>query len=113
MRAYRLAAVPSPPATWVQWRVVDRPEELSAADQYRGDLWGLYAALGDMSPPLLADRKLPDGLTVSVQSGIKHTPDGMADADKVWEKFRAGMRSNPAEGWWRENLDLPAYFGFH
>ncbi len=23
------------------------------------------------------------------------------------------MRSNPKEDWWRENLDLPAYFSFH
>jgi hypothetical protein len=113
MRAYRLAAVPSPAATWVQWRVVDRAEEVSAKDQYQGDLWGLYVAISDMSPALLADRKLPSGLTVSTQSGIKHTPSGMTDADKVWEKFLAGMRSNPREAWWRENLDLQAYFGFH
>jgi CotH kinase protein len=113
MRAYRLANVPSPPTTWVQWRVVDRPEEVSAKDQYQGDLWGLYVALGDMSPALLADRKLPSGLTVSTQSGIKHTPGGMTNADKVWEKFQTGMRSSPKEDWWRDNLDLPAYFSFH
>jgi hypothetical protein len=113
MRAYRLAGVPSPAATWVQWRVVDEAEEVSATDQYKGDLWGLYAAIGEMNPKVLADRPLPDGLTVSVQSGIKHTPRGMDDATKVWEKFLAGMRSNPTEAWWRENLDLPAYFSFH
>jgi hypothetical protein len=92
--------------------VVTQAEEVSP-DQYRGDLWGLYVALGGMSPGLLADRKLPDGLTVSTQSGIKHTPKEMADAEKVWERFRAGMRSNPPEAWWRANLDLPAYYGFH
>jgi hypothetical protein len=37
----------------------------------------------------------------------------MADADKVWEKFLGGMRSNPKEEWWRANLDLPAYYSFH
>ncbi len=113
MRAYRLAGVPSPPVTWVQWRVVDGAEEVSAKNQYQGDLWGLYVALGDMKPKALAAPPLPDGLTVSAQSGIKHTPKGMADADKVWEKFLAGMRSNPKEQWWRDNLDLPAYFSFH
>ena len=113
MRAYRLAGVPSPPATWVQWRVVTGADEVSAKDQYAGDLWGLYVALGDMEPKLLADRKLPDGLTVSIQSGIKHTPKGMADAQKVWEKFLNGMRSDPKEEWWRKNLDLPAYYSFH
>jgi CotH kinase protein len=93
--------------------VVDRADEISAKDQYRGDLWGLYVAIGEMTPKMLADRRLPDGLTVSAQSGIKHTPHGMTDAPKEWEKFRAGMRSKPKGAWWRENLDLPAYFSFH
>lgn len=113
MRAYRLAGVPSPPATWVQYRVVESAEEVSKQDQYQGDLWGLYVAIGDMKPKLLADRKLPDGLTVSIQSGIKHIPHDMPDGAKVWEKFLAGMRSNPNEAWWRSNLDLQAYFSFH
>ncbi len=113
MRAYRLAGVPSPPATWVQWRVVDGTDEAGAKDQYEGDLWGVYVALGEMEPKLLADRPLPDGLTVSTQSGVKHTPRGMADAPKVWEAFLGGMRANPKEEWWRQNLDLPAYYSFH
>lgn len=113
MRTYRLAGVPSPPATWVQWRVVTQADEVSAKDQYQGDLWGVYVALGDMKPKLLADRRLPDGLTVSIQSGLKHTPEGMADADKVWGKFLGEVRSRPTEDWCRKNLDLPAYYSFH
>ena len=115
MRAYRLAGVPSPPVTWVQWRVVQGAEEVSAKDQYAGDLWGVYVALGDMKPKMLADRdkRLPDGLTVSAQSGIKHTPEGMTDGGKLWEAFVNGMRSNPGIDWWRKNLDLPAYYSFH
>lgn len=113
MRAYRLAGVPAPPATWVQWRVVTGADEANPKDQYAGDLWGVYVALGEMKPKMLADRKLPDGLTVSTQSGIKHTPKGMDDAQKEWEKFLNGMRSNPKEDWWRKNLDLPAYYSFH
>lgn len=113
MRAYRLAGVPSPPAAWLQFRVVSGADEVSAKDQYAGDLWGLYVALGGMKPKLLADRKLADGLTVSIQSGVKHTPKGMTDAAKVWEKFIGEVRSNPKEDWWRKNLDLPAYYSFH
>jgi hypothetical protein len=116
-RAYRLAGVPSPPAAWVQFRVVAGAEEVPARDQYAGDLWGPYVALGGMAPKLLADRKLPDGLTVTVQTAkaVKHVPRGMTDARKVWEKFQNGMRSNPSptEEWWRQNLDLPAYYSFH
>ncbi|WP_439622716.1 choice-of-anchor X domain-containing protein [Gemmata sp.] len=115
LRAYRLAGVPAPLATWVQWRVVATPEEVSAKDQFAGDLWGLYVAVADMEPKLLADRKLADGLVVSVQSGVKHVPNGMAAdaAPKEWEKFLAGVRSSPKEDWWRKNLDLPAYYSFH
>ncbi len=58
LRAYRLAGVPTPPATWVQWRVVQGPEEVDAKNQYHGDLWGPYVAIGEMDPKLLADRKL-------------------------------------------------------
>ena len=61
----------------------------------------------------MADRPLPDGLTVSIQSGVKHVPKGMTDAPKEWEKFLNGMRSNPNEEWWRKNVDLPTYFSFH
>lgn len=115
MRAYRLAGVPSPPATWVQWRVVTSSDEVNAKDQYAGDLWGLYVALGDFEPKLLSDKKLGDGVTMSAQSGIKHLPKGTTDADaqKQWGDFLNGMRSNPKEDWWRKNLDLPAYYSFH
>jgi hypothetical protein len=113
MRAYRLAGVPTAPTTWVQWRVVATAEEVSEKDQFLGDLWGVYVAIGDMEPKLLANAKLPDGLTVSIQSGIKHTPPNMADGQKLWESFHNGMRSRPNEDWWRKNLDLPAYYSFH
>jgi hypothetical protein len=114
-RAYRLAGVPSPAATWVQWRVVTQAEEVSAKDQYAGDLWGVYVALTDMKPKLLADTKLPDGLTVTVQTpkAIKHAPKEMKEPKKVWETFRSAMQSRPKEEWWRKNLDLQAYFSFH
>lgn len=114
LRAYRLAGVPTPPATWVQFRVVTDAEEVSAKDQFAGDLWGPYVALGTMAPKLLSDQKLADGLTASVQTGIKHTPKGIDDAKKVWEKFLGDMRADPKEeDWWRKNLDLPAYYSFH
>ncbi len=113
MRAYRLAGVPSPPVTWIQWRVISEAAEVNPKDQFAGDLWGLYVAVGDFDPDLLADAKLADGLTWSVQSGVKHTPKGMTDADKVWEKFITTVRSNPKEEWWRANLDVPAYSSFH
>lgn len=113
LRAYRLANVPTPPATWVQWRVVQDADEVDPKNQFKTDLWGPYVVTGEMDPKVLADVKLPDGLTVSMQSGIKHTPRGMTDAPKEWDTFLNGMRASPKEEWWRKNLDLPAYFSFH
>lgn len=113
LRAYRLAGVPTPPATWVQWRVVQDADEVDPRNQFKTDLWGPYVAIGEMDPHVLADKALPDGLTVSIQSGIKHTPRSMADAAKVWGEFINAARSNPKEEWWRKNLDLQAYFSFH
>ncbi len=113
LRAYRLAGVPTPPATWVQWRVVQDADELDPKNQFKTDLWGPYVAIGEMDPNILADGKLPDGLTVSIQSGIKHTPKGMTDAPKVWGDFINAVRANPKEEWWRKNLNLHAYFSFH
>ena len=113
MRTYRLAGVPTPPATWLQWRVVQDPDEVDPKSQFKTDLWGPYVAIGSMDPKIVADAKLPDGLTVSMQSGIKHTPKGMTNAQKEWQKFLNEMRANPKEEWWRKNLDLPAYYSFH
>ncbi len=113
LRAYRLAGVPSPFATWVQWRVVTGSEEASAKDQFAGDLWGVYVAVGDMKPNQLANKPLPDGLTISIQSGVKHAPKAMVTPQKIWEKFLNGMRTSSKEEWWRQNLDLPAYYSFH
>lgn len=113
MRAYRIAGVPSPTSTWIQWRVVAGKDEGVEKDQYAGDLWGLYVAIADMEPKLLADQRLPDGLAVSMQSGLKHTPAGMADAPKVWEKFINELRGNQNEEWCRKNLDLKSYYSFH
>ncbi len=113
MKAYRLAGVPSPSVMWMQWRVVTGAEEVNVKDQYAGDLWGLYVVVAEMKPDMLSSIGLVDGLTVSSQSGVKHTPKGMMGADKTWEAFLNGMRSNPKESWWRENLDLRAYYSFH
>jgi CotH kinase protein len=113
MKAYRLAGVPAPSVMWMQWRVVTGAEEMNAKDQYVGDLWGLYVVVAEMEPKQLSATGLPDGLTVSAQSGLKHTPKTMMAADKTWEGFINSVRSNPKETWWTENLDLKAYSGFH
>ncbi|WP_425617962.1 lamin tail domain-containing protein [Anatilimnocola sp. NA78] len=112
-RAYQLAGVPSSSTHWVHFRVVDAAAESNPKDQYDGDLWGLYLAIADMDRQLLDEQQLPDGLVVSIQSGIKHVPEDGSANQQDWEKFHGGMHSNPPEEWWRKNLHLPNYFSFH
>jgi hypothetical protein len=112
-RAYQLAGVPSSSTHWVHFRVIDGANETSDKDQSDGDLWGLYLAIADLDQEILDEQKLPDGLIVSMQSGIKHTPADMSAGQKEWDQFIGTARSNPPEKWWRENLNLPAYYSFH
>ncbi|MFO0935263.1 MAG: hypothetical protein U0798_01970 [Gemmataceae bacterium] len=85
--------------------------EVSKQDQYKGDLWGIYAVIGEMDPKRLATPKHPMA-SPSASKVASSTPDGMENADKIWEKFVAGMRNSPTEDWWRKNLDLPRLFQF-
>lgn len=112
-RAYQLAGVPSSSTHWVHFRVIDGAAESNPKDQYDGDLWGLYLAIADLDQEILNEQKLPDGLIVSIQSGLKHLPADMSAGQKEWDLFRGGMHSNSPEDWWRKNLDLPKYFSFH
>lgn len=112
-RSQRLAGVPSSATQWVQWHVIDGAAESTPGNQYEGDLWGLYLAIEDMDGPFLKNQNLDDGVVMSIQSGLKHRPRDEPSAQQLWDKFRAAMRSNPSEAWWRENLDLPAYYSFH
>ena len=59
----------SPPATWVQYRVITTEQEVSGKDQYAGDLWGVYVALGNMDPKNL-DSQLRDALAKSTPGEV-------------------------------------------
>ncbi|WP_254506803.1 CotH kinase family protein [Anatilimnocola floriformis] len=112
-RAFQLAGVPSSSTHWVHFRVIDSATESNPKDQYDGDLWGLYLAVTDLDQHLLKQQNLPDGLIVSIQSGIKHLPDDKSAGQKEWDTFRSGMQPGQKEDWWRTNLDLPKYYSFH
>lgn len=112
-RAHQLVGGPSSSTHWVHFRVIDGAAEASEKSQHEGDLWGLYLAVGDIDEELLAEQRLPDGLLVSIQSGIKHQPKGATDGQKQWDPFIGTVRSDPTEAWWRANLHLHNYFSFH
>ena len=112
-RAYQLAGVPSANTHWIHFRVLSRAEEASAKSQYEGDLWGLYLSVQDPDGGWLKDLDLPEGNTYSPETGRKHLAAGMPANNADFNDFMNGSRSTNLEKWWRDNLDLPAYYSFH
>ncbi len=112
-RAYQLAGVPSANTHWIQWRVICDARESEPDNPYAGDLWGLYLAVQDMDGDWLKERDLSDGNVYSTQSGRKHLARGAVADRSDWGAFSNGVRQDHPEAWWREHLDLPAYFSFH
>ena len=111
-RAYQLAGVPASDCQPVHFRVVTTVEE-QGKTQYDGDLWGLYQAIEDVDGAWLKNQKLPAGITVSPERGIKHIPGGFTgDAGGEWGAFNNGPRGDALK-WWRENMDLQSYYSFH
>ena len=112
-RAYELAGVPSPNVHWVHFRVIDAGDEAPASSQYDGDLWGLYLVVQEPDGAWMKDRGLIEGNTYSPETGRKHIAPGTAGDNRDWDQFMGQSRGNNPEGWWRQHLDLPAYYSFH
>ncbi|HEY2342366.1 MAG TPA: CotH kinase family protein [Chthoniobacteraceae bacterium] len=116
MRMYELAGDPASRVRPVQYRIIDSPEEASPKDQYTGDLWGLYLIIEEPDGSFLETRGLPEGNVYRIAGGggdRKHqAPDQPADVSD-WDSFRDACHQNQTESWWREHLDLPAFYAFH
>ena len=115
-RLYELAGDPSPRVRHVQFRIIDRAEEAPAKNQYQGDLWGLYLEVEDPDGGFLTTRHLPEGNVYRIAGGggdRKHqSPDQPSDTSD-WNSFRDDSHKDQSEAWWREHLDLPAFYAFH
>ncbi|MBN9691872.1 MAG: lamin tail domain-containing protein [Verrucomicrobia bacterium] len=135
-RIFEFAGAPSPKMHHLGLRVIRRAAESATAGvtvsdpfspsgsfdgQYSSDLWGLYLAVEDPDGSFLDERELPDGSVYHIvgnegdktHQGATH-PRDVSD----WNSFRDGSQSRTAntpanEAWWRANLDLPSYYGFH
>lgn len=112
-RAFQLAGVPAAHTHWMQFRVVATQAESSPANQYEGDLWGVYLCVRDMDGDWLKELGLPEGNVYSLQSGRKNLAKGMPADNSDWNGFINAVRTDHGEAWWRSNLNLPSYFGFH
>ncbi len=112
-RAYQLAGVPSASTHWIQFRVVSRPNEMSAKSQYSGDLWGLYQVVQEPGGEWLREQGLPDGDIYTPETGLKHRAKNSPTNDVAFQKFMGNSQRGATEAWWRANLDLPRYYTFH
>lgn len=112
-RAYQLAGVPSSPTHWISLRVITGAEEAPAADQYGGDLWGLYLVVEEPGAAWLRDLQLPDGDIYYPEAGLKHRARGSPENDEAYQKFIEGPPAGARESWWRSHLDLPRFHSFN
>lgn len=112
-RAYHLAGVPASDTFWIQFRVIDAPEEISPRDQYEGDLWGLYLVVQEKNGTWLRENGLPDGNIYNLESGPKHLAPGMPADNSDLNSHITMLHRPQTESWWRATVDLPAYYSFH
>jgi hypothetical protein len=112
-RIFELAGVPASRNVPVHFRVIDRADEAPAKDQFGGDLWGLYMAIESTDGSFLDERKLADGSIYTGESGEKEHQSPAQPADRSdYDRFMDKSRGDQSEQWWRENLNLPAFYSF-
>ncbi|HWB06918.1 MAG TPA: lamin tail domain-containing protein [Verrucomicrobiales bacterium] len=132
-RLSNLAGAPAPNTSYVQWRVIDGVVETNAANQYDGDLWGLYLAFENTDNNFKDAHGLPDGnifrLQVtgagnSVLGQGKGQPGDLSDLNAFTSTttgYRLGGGSATVaplvsaiqpESWFRANLNLLEYFNW-
>jgi hypothetical protein len=114
-RIFQLAGVDAPNTNYVQFRVIDAAAE-APADQYAGDMWGLYIAVENVGGRFLSEHELEDGNVYQIEGGAgdssNQAPDQPTDASD-WFALRAQMESGTAtEAWWRANVNLDQYYSF-
>lgn len=120
-RIYQLSGVPSSDAHYFQLRIIDKPEEASAASQYEGDLWGLYVAVEDTDNRFLERRNLPDGNIYHLAgSFIKRNqgatqPASNADITAFSSASAGYKKTNPPQSvdWYKANFALDNYYSWN
>lgn len=133
LKLHQLAGVPSPSAHYYQFRVIRDAAEAPATGtnvsnaistsgmvdgQYAGDLWGTYLAIERIKGGFLDSRGLPDGNIYKIEGNggeLENLVPGQPADGSDWNAFRDASTSGtaPTEAWWRQNMDMDAYYTFH
>jgi|GEM_PF-828065 len=131
-RLSNLAGVPAPNTSYLQLRVIDDAQE-STANQYAGDLWGLYLAFENTDNYFKEGHGLPDGNIFRMQvtgGGNRALGFGKGQATDLSDlnaflstttgyNKGGGTTTTPplvanlqTESWFRANVNLPEYFNW-
>ncbi len=117
-RLFQLAGQPAEHTSFVQFRVIDEPEEAKANDQFGGDFWGLYLALEQPDGRFLEEHGLPDGNLYKMEGGGGDAnnlgPDGPVDESDLnaFQNAYLNQSASLTESWWRTNFNLATYFNY-
>ena len=119
-RLNNLAGVPAQKSAYLQLRVLDAVAEANPANQYDGDLWGLYLGFEVYDQEFKKEHGMPDGNLIYLQGGLNSLgaqgagqPADLSDLN--WLVSGAtGYNASPTqpEVWWRTNVDLFAYYSW-
>ena len=110
-RLFELAGVPASRTSYFHFRVIDGVAESNLADQYDGDLWGLYFSVEVPSGGFLDDRGLPDGNVYKLEAGIQQDNQGVEEplGPGDFHSIRGALNTGQREGWWQANTDVSSY----
>ena len=115
-RLFQLAGTDANNSVHVQFRIIDRPDEAPADNQFNGDFWGKYLAVEEQDGRWLKERDLPDGNIFDMESGFGTSNhfgrDGPTDYSDLRSFVSAYTSRTLPESWWRTNLNLPSYFNY-
>ncbi|TAG08197.1 MAG: hypothetical protein EAZ42_11515 [Verrucomicrobia bacterium] len=115
-RIFQIAGNPAMHTQFMHYRVIDAAEEADPANQYNGDLWGLYLGLEPTEGNFLDERGLPDGNIYSIEDGFgdkKNQGATHVSNNSDWNSFRSLSKAGgQTESWYRANVDLPALYTF-
>ncbi len=116
-KMFELAGTPSLKTVQVQFRVVDDAREVVPGYQWGGDFYGLWLVVEEEDGRFLEERDMPDGNIYDMEnwSGTLNHTGLSGPTDKSDLNYFISTYSNtvPPEAWWRTNLDLKSYYGFH
>jgi hypothetical protein len=114
-KTYGIAGMPSPDTHYLHFRVIDEAEEFDVADQYHGDLWGLYLSIEHTDEAFLKERGLPDGNAYKIEGsqGDKRNQGRTQSLDSSdYNALRDGYNRDQSVEWWRANVNLASYYSF-